>query len=180
MNAEIGIDKSLGKNDVKRNVMTPMNMRMNMTLPYAMQTGDKSTSLLTSFTIVSKGYDLNFGGQLKRKSAVLKKDWNFGDSSTFNFWLSKLVAPNSSLFLNFKYQKLDKIEGRDLSINAPTQTANPKFYGGKSTHLSFGINIQLNHNNSLGLEYSVPLKQDLNGPQMEVKNSINFAYKLSF
>ena len=180
MNAEIGIDKSLGKNDVKRNVMTPMNMRMNMTLPYAMQTGDKSTSLLTSFTIVSKGYDLNFGGQLKRKSAVLKKDWNFGDSSTFNFWLSKLIAPNSSLFLNFKYQKLDKIEGRDLSINAPTQTANPQYYGGESTNLSSGLNIQLNHNNSLGLEYSVPLKQDLNGPQMEVKNSFNFAYKLSF
>ena len=55
----------------------PMNMTMNMTLPYAMQAGDKSTSLLTAFTIVSKGYDLNFGGQIKRKSAVLKKDWNF-------------------------------------------------------------------------------------------------------
>ena len=180
MNAEIGIDKSLGKNNIKRNVITPMNMRMNMTLPYAMQAGDKSTSLLTSFTIASKGYDLNFGGQLKRKSAVLKKDWNFGDSLTLNFWLSKLVTPKSSLFLNFKYQKLDKIEGRDLSINAPTQTANPQYYGGESTNLSSGLNIQLNHNNSLGLEYSVPLKQDLNGPQMEVKNSFNFAYKLSF
>ena len=179
MNAEIGIDKSLGKNNIKKNVITPMNMTMNMTLPYAMQAGDKSTSLLTSFTIVSKG-DLNFGGQLKRKSAVLKKDWNFGDSLTFNFWFSNLVTPKTSLFLNFKYQKLYKIEGRDLSINAPTQTANPQFYGGKSTSLSTGLNIQLNHKNSLGFEYSVPLKQDLNGPQMEVKNSFNFAYKLSF
>ena len=103
MNAEIGIDKSLGKNNIKRNVITPMNM----TLPYAMQAGDKSTSLLTSFTILSKG-DLNFGGQLKRKSAVLKKDWNFGDSLMFNFWLSKLITPKSSLSLNFKYQKIDK------------------------------------------------------------------------
>ena len=180
MNAEIGIDKSLGKNNIKKNVITPMNMTMNMTLPYAMQAGDKSTSLLTAFTIVSKGYDLNFGGQIKRKSAVLKKDWNFGDSLMFNFWLSKLITPKSSLSLNFKYQKIDKIEGRDLSINAPTQTANPQYYGGKSTSLSTGLNIQLNHKNSLGFEYSVPLKQDLNGPQMEVKNSFNFAYKLSF
>ena len=194
-----------------------MNMTMNMTLPYAMQAGDKSTSLLTAFTIVSKGYDLNFGGQIKRKSAVLKKDWNFGDSLMFNFWLSKLITPKSSLSLNFKchkilpsvllkneklkkndfncfkhsksffamtahvkYQKIDKIEGRDLSINAPTQTANPQYYGGKSTSLSTGLNIQLNHKNSLGFEYSVPLKQDLNGPQMEVKNSFNFVYEISF
>tara|TARA_Y100000817_G_scaffold69109_1_gene52571 strand:- start:496 stop:1545 length:1050 start_codon:yes stop_codon:yes gene_type:complete len=180
MNAEIGIDKSLGKNNIKKNVITPMNMTMNMTLPYAMQAGDKSTSLLTAFTIVSKGYDLNFGGQIKRKSAVLKKDWNFGDSLMFNFWLSKLITPKSSLSLNFKYQKIDKIEGRDLSINAPTQTANPQYYGGKSTSLSTGLNIQLNHKNSLGFEYSVPLKQDLNGPQMEVKNSFNFVYETSF
>ena len=180
MNAEIGIDKSLGKNNIKKNVITPMNMTMNMTLPYAMQAADKSTSLLTAFTIVSTGYDLNFGGQIKRKSVVLKKDWNFGDSLMFNFWLSKLITPKSSLSLNFKYQKIDKIEGRDLSINAPTQTANPQYYGGKSTSLSTGLNIQLNHKNSLGFEYSVPLKQDLNGPQMEVKNFFNFVYKISF
>jgi len=180
MNIGIGFDKSLGNHNTIKNVMTPMNMRMNMTLPYAMQIGDKSTSLLTTFTIVSKGYDFNLGAQVKKKSAVLKKDWNFGDSLDFNIWVSKLVAPKSTLFLRLKYQKINKIEGRDLSINAPVQTANPQYSGGKSTNLSLGQNIQLNHNNSIGLEYSVPLKQDLNGPQMEVKNTFNFAYKLSF
>ena len=180
MNIGIGIDKSLGKNNIKKNVITPMNMMMNMTLPYAMQGGDRSTSLLTSFTIVSKGYDFDFGGQVRNKTAFETKDWNFGDSTIFNFWVSKLVSSKSSLFLNFQYKKIDKIEGRDLSINAPTQTANPQYYGGKSTNLSCGLNMQFNHKNSVSLEYLVPLKQDLNGPQMEVKNALNLAYKLSF
>ena len=179
MNVEIGLDKSLGKNDVTKNVINAMNMKTNMTLPYAMQSGDQSTCLLTAYTLVSKGHNLNFGGQVKKKSPVIKKDWNFGDTLDFNFWVSKIVSPKSSLFLNLNYKKIKEIEGRDPSINAPTQAANPSYYGGKYTNLSFGLNIQMNHKNTLGFEYTVPVKQDLNGPQLEIKNNFSLAYKLS-
>tara|TARA_Y100000994_G_scaffold129771_1_gene106366 strand:+ start:242 stop:1324 length:1083 start_codon:yes stop_codon:yes gene_type:complete len=179
MNVEIGLDKSLGKNDITKNVINAMNMKTNMTLPYAMQSGDQSTCLLTAFTIVSKGHNINFGGQIKKKSPLIKKDWNFGDTSDLSFWLSKKVSSNASVLLNLNYKKIKKIEGRNLTINAPTQAADPSNYGGKYTNLSFGLNLQINHKNALGFEYLVPVKQDLNGPQMEIKNSFSLAYKLS-
>ena len=179
MNVEIGLDKSIGKNDVKKNVMNAMNMNTNMTLPYAMQPGDQSTCLLTAFTAVSKGHKINFGGQIKKKSPLVEKDWNFGDTLDLNFWVSNIVTSSSSVFLNLNYKKIKRIEGRDPSINAPTQAANPSNYGGTYTNLSFGLNLQFGHKNGLGFEYSVPVKQDLNGPQMEIKNSFSLAYKLS-
>ena len=76
----------------------------------------------------------------------------------------------------------DSLEGRDVKIMAPVQTSNPENYGGKTYEVAFGVNrlLQMGSGNSLGLELVVPVEQKLNGPQMEIENSLNLVFRKSF
>ena len=147
-----------------------------------MQIGDKSTSLIYAMTFkkIDKGW--SFGSQIKNKQAIDKKEWNFGNRTSLNFWISKEVSDQLSLSLRGSFLHQESLEGRDVKIMAPVQTSNPKNYGGKTYEVAFGVNrlLQMGSGNSLGLELVVPVKQKLNGPQMEIENSLNLVFKKSF
>jgi len=65
---------------------------------------------------------------------------------------------------------------------APVQTSNPKNYGGKSYEIALGVNrlLRSGSGNSIGLELAFPIEQKLNGPQMEVSESLNLVFRKSF
>ena len=75
----------------------------------------------------------------------------------------------------------DSIDGNDSLItgrNPSQETAN---YGGRSYYLGFSLNIvgqdEQIRGHRLALEFLTPLKQDLNGLQMEKGNSLILAYQ---
>ena len=53
VHAQVGIAQSVGASDSIGEVLTPMNMRMKMTLPYGMQIGDGATSTISALTHVA-------------------------------------------------------------------------------------------------------------------------------
>ena len=55
--AQLGLENSSGKNDLKDNVLTPMGTINEMILPYGMQLADKSYTLLSALTY-SKTFDI--------------------------------------------------------------------------------------------------------------------------
>jgi hypothetical protein len=65
LHAQIGIEKSIGESSEIGSVLTPMNIKKEMIMPYGMQTGDDSMSLLTALTFTKTynrwkmGYQVN-------------------------------------------------------------------------------------------------------------------------
>ena len=180
MNAQIGVEKSIGDNDETGKVLTPMNMTKEMILPYSMQVGDESSSLIAGLNITKNNENWSYGGQITFKNTINDKEWNYGDSFTLNGWAGKNLSENIWGSMRLSYTDIDSIDGRDMRIMAPVQTANPQNYGGSSYKLSLGLNKTFSNGDNLGLELSIPFKQKLNGPQMEEDLTLVFGYKKGF
>ena len=182
LHIEVGLEKSIGPNDVEGEILNPMSMKMNARFPYSMQIGDKSTALISAMTFTKRDRDWSYGSQIKNKQAISKKAWNFGNSLALNIWISNDLSDQLSLSLRGSFLYQDSLEGRDPKIMAPVQTSNPKNYGGKTYEVAIGVNrlLKIGSGNSIGLELVIPIKQKLNGPQMELSNSLNLVFRKSF
>ena len=183
---QFGIEKNLNNNDEAGDVLTPMNTRVKMILPYAMQIGDGSTSLLSAFTFVNnKRNDWVFGFQVKARTNLQKDAWAFGNSRTLNAWVQKSIAPKTSVSAGITYLDISRITGRDPRIDGPVQAANPSNYGGTTTSFVLGLNQLVKifpggHEDRIGLEISKPIDQNLNGPQMGTSWQFQIGYQKSF
>jgi len=182
---ELGFEKSIGKNDIKGEVLSPANTKLNIVLPYSMQTGDKGTRLVAGLTFVRRNMEWTYGIQTKLNKTINQEKWNYGNSLSMNSWIQKGLSHKTSLSFRYSYLNQKTINGKDVMIMAPVQTSNPKNYGGRFHEIGVGVNRLINfedskHGNRLGLELVYPLKQDLNGLQMQRDWSVRLGYQTSF
>ena len=184
-NILVGINESFGDNDRQGKVLTPMNTQMNMLMPYAMQISDKSTNLNLGYTQKIFFSNYSVGYQLKTSVNLNKHEWAYGDKYEANFWIQKQSNNNLSWSLRFHHLKEESINGRNLKISAPVQTANPLNYGGNISSIGIGLNSIFNlsdgdHADRLALEVIYPISQNKKGLQMKSKEKIIFGYQKSF
>lgn len=182
---ELTLQKSLDKNELKDEVLTPMGMNMEMILPYGMQIGDDATRLVLGLTNVRNLNDnWIIGNQLRGKFVVSDKDWSFGDIVELNSWVQYEINSSLSLSSRIKFVDQDNISGNNPLIVAPVQTANPKNYGGREIHVGMGVNLLTSilpgHADRFGIELIIPIKQDKNGLQMETDYQLDIGYQKSF
>jgi hypothetical protein len=182
---EVGLQQSIGKKDAKDTMLNPMNKRTSMLLPYGMQVSDKSTALVSALTGVKNRGELVYGTQLRLKNHINKDVWHFGDSITATGWLQRGFSVNTALSFRTTYRAQNDITGHNTSILAPVQTANPQNYGGKIAEMGIGINQLLkvipgDYSDRVGVEFVVPVYQDLNGPQMKSKWAVTIGYQKAF
>jgi len=173
-----GLSIPTGSIDEDGTVLTPMGMQMDMRLPYSMQLGSGTYDLLPGITYYAGKEKLGWGTQV---SAIIRlgeneEDYTLGDQYQISSWASYRVIPSTSTSLRITYQDTDSIDGFDDQIMAPVQTANPSNYGGNALHSAIGINYAVQQGGlrglRLALEYSVPLKQKVNGVQMEMQDML--------
>jgi hypothetical protein len=184
VHAQIGIEQSVGARDSIGEVLTPMNMRMKMTLPYGMQIGDGTTSAVSALTHVAALDSRVYGWQLRSQNAVRTHAWNFGDAVSLTGWIQQELARRTSVSLRFTHQRHGAIEGRNTAISAPVQTANPANYGGNVSEVGIGFNQLLSifpgeHSDRIGIELFYPVQQNLNGPQMKSGVTFQVGYQKS-
>ena len=182
---EVAYQKSVGANDQQDMVLTPMNMMMEMVLPYGMQSGDGASRLILGITNTRKiNEKLTWGNQLKRNTVLDKKDWSYGNRTELNSWLQYPLNETVNLSSRLKFISQGAISGNSQLISAPVQTANPANYGGEELHLGFGANFKLNifpgGNDALGIEILTPLMQDKNNLQMKTDYQVIVGYQKSF
>ena len=183
--AQVSLQKSIGTNDLKGTVFTPMGMEMDMILPYGMQPSDRASRLIVGITNVQKVKDRYvWGNQMRRKITLSEGQWTFGDQTELNSWVQYELSQSVALSSRLKITLQDKVAGKNPMIMAPVQTANPQNYGGEEVHFGVGINVLVNlfpgQVDRLGLEIMTPLMQDKNNLQMESDYKINFGYQKSF
>ena len=167
-------------------VLTPMNTRPELRLPYPMQLGSGTFDLKPSLTYFDRAGKWSYGAQT---SAVIRLDENdegysFGDVFEGTAWLAYEARPWVAFSGRVKARSVGQIDGNDASVRAPVQTANPDNHGGESVEALFGINLagqtgwQKGHR--LAAEIGLPLHRDLNGPQMETDMTLTLGWQKAF
>ena len=185
LHGELTFQHSIGEDETKGTVLTPMNTNTEIVLPYGMQISDNSSKIVVGFTHLR---DINqkfkWGNQVRRKFSVAKKDWAFGNQTELNTWVQYEVSQILSLSTRIKWTQQSEISGSNTNISAPVQTANTENYGGKDTYIGFGINY-LAHllpgkKDRLALEFLTPINQNKNNLQMKSKSQVMLGYQKSF
>ena len=179
-----GLEKSLGDNSKTGLVLTPMNMKKSITLPYGMQSSDKALRLSAGITNVKFIRDFILGNQLLIKKVVDEKDWNFGDEFEYNIWFQGSFNDKASYSFRLNYKDQDSIDGSDRTIMAPVQTANPLNYGGEVINFGIGINAIFDlfggrHKDRFAFEIIKPIDQNKNGLQMKDDITIHIGFQKS-
>ncbi len=175
-----------GSIDEEGQVLTPMNMRPTARLPYAMQLGSGTYDLLPGITYTGKANNLSWGGQYTATLHTGENDegYTLGDAHTLNGWVQYAWVPSLSTSLGLAYSDSSDIDGRDTHIMLPVQTANPANYGRRRSNAKVGINwvgqTGALHGHRLAFEYSIALKQSVNGLQMEMQNMWVLGYQKAF
>jgi len=181
-----GLSLPTGSIKEEDNVLAPNNTTPRLRLPYAMQLGSGTYDLLPGITYTGKQDRFGWGAQY---SATLRlgensQDYTLGNKHMMTAWASYLFTNAMSGSLRITGETEQDIDGIDSQIVAPVQTANPDNYGGERLSLSLGVNAVVPNGALKGHRFSVeatlPVYQDLNGPQMERNNAIIFGWSKSF
>lgn len=181
-----GLSIPTGSITEEDNILTPMDMRPTVRIPYPMQLGSGTFDLLPGFTYTGYAQKLAWGAQMMANLRLGEndEDYSLGNRLDLTAWASYRVANWLSGSFRTAYFTLGEIEGQDSRIMGPVQTANPDFQGGQRIDLSWGINVLgtsgLVKNHRLAFEFGLPVYQDLNGPQMETDYTITLGWQYAF
>lgn len=180
----LNINWQIPTGDIEKtaSVLTPMNTRITMRIPYAMQLGTGSNLIEIGSTYNGYANKSSWGAQVLYSTALEANDENYkvGDKTLLTAWYAQQLAENYSGSLRLSYSNTNNIDGKDENINAPVTTANPKNYGGDFIDIAIGLNTVLANKHRIAFEYQIPLKQDVNGVQMEMDNMFTLGYQLAF
>ncbi|MCY3750774.1 MAG: transporter [Gammaproteobacteria bacterium] len=180
-----GVSFPTGSTSKTHEILTPMGARPTVRVPYAMQLGSGTYDLLPGITYNGHSGKVYWGGQYMGTFRLGKNHgYSLGDKHALSAWLSYQWRPFISTSLRLQYETLGSIEGMDPMIAGPVQTADPGNYGSDELGLNFGVNLMGQAGalagQRLATELYLPLRRDLNGPQMETDWTITLGWQYAF
>jgi len=148
--------------------------------PYPMQLGSGTWDLIPAITYARSRDQLGWGGQASYvwHTGENSEDYTAGDALEAFGWVK--YAANNRLMLAGKLRVLDRdrVSGRDPALNpAMSPSADPAAQGGTWVDVSAGLNLFVGKGHSLGVEFGIPVYQDLNGPQLERDWIVSLTYQ---
>ncbi|WP_281019306.1 MULTISPECIES: transporter [unclassified Minwuia] len=173
LHLNLGLSIPTGSIEEEAAIVAPNNARPVLRVPYAMQLGTGTFDLMPGITYTGTDGDLGWGGQLAARIHPYRNSqgYAYGDRLRLDVWASRQWAPWASTSLRIGAQSEGQIEGIDNRIAVPNQTADPDNYGGERLDVSLGVNLVAQRGDLRGLrlamEATVPVYQNLNGPQMD-------------
>ncbi len=172
LHANIGISLPTGSTSETGTVLTPLNTRPTVRLPYAMQLGSGTYDLLPGITFMGRSGNTGYGAQLTGVFRMNKSNgYQLGNEVKANIWGSIQPSPWVSISGRLEASTLGHIRGIDPNIVGPVQTADPLNYGGETVTAYLGVNTIVQNGALRGhrfaMEFGMPVYQNLNGPQME-------------
>jgi len=186
LHAAAGISLPTGSIDEKDDILTPMDARPRVRLPYAMQLGTGTYDLLPALTY--NGHEGRFGWGAQASGEIRlgenSEDYRFGNKYALSLWGSYLWAPSFSTSLRVTGETEGDIHGIDPQIALPVQTADPDNYGGERIAFGLGANYVFTggflKGHRIEAEANLPVYQDLNGPQMKRDYAFMIGWSKSF
>lgn len=182
----LGVSLPTGSIKEKDTVLTPSGMSMVLRMPYAMQLGSGTYDIEAGVTYSGKARSWSWGAQYIGTLRMGENDQHYtlGDIHKVSMWGGYEFIDWISTSARISYQYEQNIDGKDTFITAPVTTANPDNYGGEIVNLSFGVNLigqsGAIRGHRVAMEYQVPIYQDVNGVQMEMKSMLTVGYQYAF
>ena len=156
---------------------TPMGE--NVILPYGMRLGSGTYDVNLGLTWNQYHEGHAFGAQVMStiRTGENDADYRLGHENQLNAWASKNVSDSWSFSARLEAKNKQSIKGSDgrlmmMANMNMTPGANADFSGGNWLNLGLGVNFISNstgmfNGHRFGLEYKVPLLEDLAGIQMQ-------------
>lgn len=183
---KLGVRLPTGDVDDTDTVLSPMDTRPELRLPYPMQTGSGTFALTPGLTWRHGTGAVGWGAQYAGTLQLGRNDEGYsrGNEHVLSAWGSYLWAPWISTSVRAEASTRARIDGIDSEIRAPVQTANPDFQGGDRVDAGIGVNLLGTRGALAGhrvaVEYMVPVHQDLNGPQLETDSVLTVGYQYAW
>lgn len=178
-----GVSLPTGDIEETDQILAPNGMTPSPRLPYPMQLGSGTYDLIVGLTFAEERARFGWGSQWQSliRLGENDEDYTLGDEHHLTLWGSYRLNNSISVSTRASYLHRGKIDGSDPRIVAPVQTADPNNHGLDRVDLGAGVNWLLpGQKNRLALEVSVPVYQDLNGPQLETDWQLSLGYQLLF
>ena len=186
VNLGLGVSLPTGSVTESDQVLSPMNMRPTLRLPYPMQLGSGTYDLKPSIPARTRHGNWTIGGQASGIVRLGDNDegYTFGDVIEATGWLAYEPRPFISLSGRLKAKSVGKVDGNDVLVRAPVQTADPANQGGDTLEALFGVNLAGQtgwiKGHRLSAEIGLPLYRDLNGPQLETDLTFTLGWQKAF
>ncbi|WP_258103633.1 hypothetical protein [Marinoscillum sp. MHG1-6] len=186
IHANIGVSIPVGSID--NSAVTPMSEPNATQLPYPMQIGSGTWDALPGMTYMGQKENLSWGAQTYATIRIGENDHGYSLSNKGNLlgWIGYRTTEWLSFSAKINGMLSGKISGSDPAYMNPmmSPTLDPKNFGGETLTGSLGFNIYIPRgafkNVRLGLEYELPMYQNLNGPQMKTKEIGTFGLQYSW
>jgi hypothetical protein len=181
----LGVSVPTGDTTATDTVLTPMNTQPEIRLPYPMQLGSGTYDVITGLSFASTHPRWSWGAQWNSLLRTGDNDqgYTLPDEHRVTGWASYLWTNAVSTSLRVDGLTRSNIDGIDAVIVGPVQTADPARYGRAQIDLGLGVNVAgagALRGHRVGLEFMIPVYQDLDGPQLETDWSLNAGYRYSF
>ncbi len=180
--ATVGLSLPTGDIEETDDILTPMNTRPTPRLPYPMQLGSGSYDLITGLTYSANRDRLGWGGQWRSQWRLDEnsEDYRLGDEHQLSAWSSYRINRHVSASARLTFVDRGNIRGMDSLIMAPVQTADPSRHGRQRWDLALGANVLMpGGRHRLAFEVSAPIRQDLDGPQLETDWTLTLGWQFA-
>jgi hypothetical protein len=181
----LGVALPLGSTEETGVVLTPLNTRLRVRLPYPMQLGSGTVDPLLGLSLTRYFERWSVGAQWRATMRVEDNDegYRLGDEHRLSAWLSYPWSRYVATSLRIEAFDKGRVDGSDPVIAAPVQTADPNNHGFRRVDLALGLSLR-GHGDWMGhrlaVEANVPLHRDLNGPQLETDWQLTVGYQFMF
>jgi len=165
---------------------TPFSDPSEVQLPYQQQLGSGTLDILPGFTVSVQNEVASLGIQGKAviRMADNSRDWALGDIYQGTMWASYVLSDYFSVSMAAQYATWGQVEGTDAELD-PFQdpAANTLATAGSRIDLPVGFNLLIPEGrfagHRLGVEFILPIHQDLDGPQLRHDWAVVVGWKKS-
>ena len=157
-------------------------------LPYTLQVGSGTLDLHPGLTFQAMNEHGSVGLQASGTVRMGENDqgYTLGNRVGVAGWAGFLVSDQVSISARINYQQWQSVSGSDATFDAARDAIeNPLVFteltGGSRLDLPIGMNIVLNEGplagHRIGVEWVLPISQDLDGPQLQPNWGVNFGWQ---